>query len=135
MSDVRIGSGNYFNTGLVGISYVGVTETQGLPEQQELAPADHAQRPQLDQLLAMPNIESFLEESVRPELEDSDMLTPGKFHQVMESVRTFIGQSVEAMQGNDPEGAKILNRASRLLNEEGDLRALLQMYRTALQQG
>lgn len=135
MPDLRIGGGDFFARGLDGISHMSVTEARGLPDPHELAPADQAQRPQLDQLLALPNIESFLEDSLRPELDDPDLLTPTRFHEVQTAVQTQIEARAEALRASDPEGAKVLARAGRLLADELNLRELLQMYRSSLYQG
>jgi type III secretion protein X len=135
MSDFRIGSGPFFDRGIDKITFKGQEAMQGLPEQRELTPAEHAQRPQLEQLLHMPNLESFLEEAIRPEFDDPELLTPGRFKQAMDGALAAIRQAAEQQQAHDPDGAKVLNRAGRLLNEEVNLRDLLQMYRSVLLQG
>lgn len=135
MSDFRIGAGPFFERGIDSITFKAGDIAQGLPEQRELSPADQAQRPQLDQLLALPNLEDFLEEAIRPDLGDRDLLMPARFRQALEGAIATIRQSAENAQSSDPDAAKILNRASRLLNEEVGLRDLLQMYRSVLYQG
>ncbi len=135
MSDFRIGAGPFFERGIDSITFKGGEAAQGLPDQQELTPSDHVHRPQLDQLLALPNMASFLEDAIRPALEDRDLLMPGKFRQAMERAMVLIQQSAQELQQNDPEAAKMLNRAGRLLNDEVGLRDLLQMYRSVLYQG
>ncbi|HSV44214.1 MAG TPA: hypothetical protein VLJ58_00365 [Ramlibacter sp.] len=135
MSDFRIGSGPFFERGIDKITFKAGESLQGLPEQRELTPADHAQRPQLEQLLSMPNLETFLEEAIRPDFEDRDLLAPGKFRQAMDETMATIRQAAETMRNADPDGAKVLNRAGRLLGEEVNLRELLQMYRSVLYQG
>lgn len=135
MSDLRVGPGAYFDRGIDSITFKGGEALQGLPDQHELTPADHAQRPQLEALLAQANTDSFLEESIRPELEDRDLLLPGKFRQAMDGALGTLRNAVQEQQTQDPDTAKVLNRAVRLLNDEVGLRDLLQMYRSALYQG
>jgi type III secretion protein X len=53
----------------------------------------------------------------------------------MESTRSLLGHAAQERQSTDPDAAKALNRAVRLLNEEVALRDLLAMYRSVLYQG
>ena len=135
MSDFRIGSGPFFDRGIDKITFKGQEAQQGLPEQRELTPADHAQRPMLDQLLAANNLESLLEAAIRPDFDDRDLLMPGKFKQAMDSSLASLRQAAEERLAGDPGAARTLNRAARLLGEEVNLRDLLQMYRSVLLQG
>jgi type III secretion protein X len=136
MSDLRIGAGVFFERGIDKITFKSGELTQGLPDPRELTPTDNTQRPQLDSLLARPNTDSFLEESIRPNLEDRDLLMPTRFRQAMEgALETLRDAAQERQQAGNPESARELNRAVRLLTEEVGLRDLLQMYRSALYQG
>jgi type III secretion protein X len=135
MSDFRIGSGPFFERGIDKITFKGGEAAQGLPQQRDLSPADHAQRPMLDQLLAMPNLEDFLEELIRPDVGDREVLNPARFRDMMAEVLAALKAAAAQREGVDPDGAKVLNRATRLLTEEVNLRDLLQMYRSALLQG
>lgn len=135
MSDFRIGTGAFFERGIDSITFKGGEAAQGLPDQRELTPADHAERPQLDQLLAMPNLDDYLDQSIRPDLENRDLLLPTRFRQVMDGALATLEKEALGAQAGDPDTAKVLNRAVRLLNEENALRDLLQMYRSVLYQG
>lgn len=135
MSDVRIGSGNFFSQGLDGISHLAATETSSLPGQHDLAPAEQAKRPLLEELLALPNMESYLEEAIRPDLNDPDLLMPGNFQKTHDAVMKCLEQAVEERRSVDPEGAKVLNRASRVLGDDKALRELVHDYCAALHQG
>lgn len=139
MNDLRIGTGAFFDRGIDSITFkAGDTATGALSlaSQKDLPPSDQISRPQLEQLLAMPNLESFLEDAIRPELADRELLMPGKFRQTMESTLNHLQQAGTEHQGSgDAEGAKVIHRASRLLTEEAGLRELVQMYRSALYQG
>jgi type III secretion protein X len=135
MNNIRIGIGPFFEHGIEGISYEGHGEVQGLPDQQQLTPADHAQRSQLETLLAPSNTDSFLAEKIRPELQDRDLLLPGRFRQAMDGALGKLGKTAQEQQAQDPDTAKLLNRAARVVQEEVSLRDLVQMYITALRQG
>lgn len=135
MSDLRIGAGVYFERGIDSITFKSAELAQGLPDPRELTPTDNTQRPQLESLLSQPSTDSFLEESIRPALDDRDLLLPVKFRQAMDSALGTLREEAQARQADNPESARQLNRAVRLLNEEVGLRDLLQMYRSALYQG
>lgn len=135
MSDFRIGSGPFFDRGIDNIVFKGGEAMQGLPLQHELTPAEHAGRPQLEQLLALPNTDTFLEDSIRPELDNRDLLLPTHFRRALDGARGAMAQAAQDRQDSDPAGAKVLNRAVRLLGDEAGLHDLIAMYRSVLYQG
>lgn len=135
MNDLRIGTGAFFDRGIDSITFKAGENPLSLASQKDLPPSDQMTRPQLEQLLAMPNLESFLEEAIRPDVMDRELLMPGRFNQTLNSTLGNLQKSSSDMQGSDAEGAKIINRASRLLTEEAGLRELVQMYRSVLYQG
>lgn len=134
MSDMKIGVNDFFERGLDNITYANTTEVTNLPPQSELAPAEMRSQ-MLAQLLSLPNIASFLEEAIRPDIEDREQLVPGRFRQALTATLSALNESAEALQESDPEGAKLLNRAIRVLREDASLRELVQMYRSAVHQG
>lgn len=136
MNDLRIGSGAYFDRGIDSITFKAGENALSLASQKDLPPSDQISRPQLERLLEMPNLETFLEEAIRPELSDRELLMPGKFRQTLQSTLGNLQKtSTELQNSGDSEGAKVINRASRLLTEEAGLRELVQMYRSTLYQG
>ncbi|WP_263768601.1 hypothetical protein [Propionivibrio soli] len=135
MSDVRIGSGNFFSQGIDSISHVAASQIGGLPEQQELTPAEQTQRPLLDTLLALPNMESFLADSIRPELDSGELLLPANFQRAHDSTLRALQDAADKVRESDPDALKLFNRAARLLGDEKALRDLLNDYRTALHKG
>jgi type III secretion protein X len=135
MSDMRIGSAAFFDKGIDSVTYKSGELAQPMPDQQLLTPAERAERPQLETLLAQPNTDSFLDDSICPQLDDRELLLPGKFRQVLESTLSTLTQAAQNHQSANADSTKALNRAVRLLNEEVGLRDLLQMYRSALYQG
>ena len=66
------------------------------------------------------------------------MLTPTRFREELGHAQSHLRDSADALlqQGSDQaDAARSLNRAARLLQEESQLRELLQTYRSALFQG
>ena len=133
MSDMRI-NGLAFDRGIDSISYAGrETGGQQLPERHELTPPADGVRAQLAQLLDKPNTARYLDESLRPALNNRDLLMPGKFQQALQSALDGLAAAAEQHQNED--AARSLNRALRLLKDEAGLRDLVAMYRSALYQG
>lgn len=130
MADLRY-NGLSFDRGIEQIVHTQDVSVTTLPDHQDLTPAELNSRPQLEQLLAMPNLADYLENHLRPELLNKDILSPTRFRQALDSALKMLRDAAE----QDPSSAKQLNRAARLLGEEADLRDLLQMYRSALYQG
>ncbi|WP_063581924.1 hypothetical protein [Achromobacter ruhlandii] len=135
MSDMRI-SGFAFDRGLDGISYAGrEAADQHLPERQELTPPADGVKAQLAQLLDTPNTDRYLDNQLRPTLANRDLLLPGKFAQALQATLDGLSAAAEQSQDRNPEDARALNRAVRLLKDEAGLRDLVAMYRSALYQG
>lgn len=135
MSDMRI-SGFAFDRGLAGISYAGREAAgQHLPERQELTPPADGVKAQLAQLLDTPNTDRYLDNQLRPTLANRDLLLPGKFAQALQATLDGLSAAAEQSQDRNPEDARALNRAVRLLKDEAGLRDLVAMYRSALYQG
>ena len=135
MPDFPIGSGPFFDRGIDSITHKGLDAALGMPGQQELAPAEQGQRPQLEQLLSVSNLESFIEDSIRPVIPDRELLMPHKFRRALDGAQESIRKRAQELEPVDPQAVKVLNRASRVLAEEVSLRDLLQMYRSVLYQG
>ena len=135
MPDFRIGSGPFFDRGIDRITFKSGETLQGLPPQRELTPADHAERPRLERLLALPQLDAFLDEAVRPELADRELLLPTRFRKALDGARGALAQAAQARQESDPAAARTLNRAVRLLGDEAGLHDLIAMYRSVLYQG
>lgn len=135
MPEVRIGSGNFFSQGLDGVTHLASFQTNALPEQHELAPAEQTQRPQVNDLLTQPTMESRLEEAIRPSIGNPNLLLPTNFQKVRESLMNTLAQAAEAIRGKNQNSAKAINSALRLLTDENDLRQLLHEYRTSLHRG
>lgn len=129
MPDLRLDSPLTFDRGIDRVVHERGPES--LPPGLDIAPSEMPQPAELDRLLAMPNLDDYLREALHPHLENKDLLQPGRFRQVLETARDALRAAAE----NEPDQARALNRAARLLSEEADLRDLLQMYRSMLLQG
>lgn len=132
MSNLGVNRLMNFDHGIDDIVYAGKEQNaEGLPDRRNLLPSDDNMRAQLSQLLEKPNTERFLEESLRPEIKDRDLLMPGQFANALRETLKSLTQAAETAGGD----ARTLNRAVRLLKEETNLRELVAMYRSALYQG
>lgn len=140
MPEVR-GHSFSFDRGIDSITHATKAQASAIgsmPERAEAPPADLSSRPQLDQLLHQPSMNDQLQERLRPQLEHRDLLTPTRFREELGHAQSHLRDSADALlqQGPDQaDAARSLNRAARLLQEESQLRELLQTYRSALFQG
>ena len=130
MPDLRLDSPLTFDRGIDRVVHQQEQFT-GLPQGVNIAPSDMPQPAELDRLLAMPNLDDYLQGLFQPQLDDKELMQPGQFRAALDDAREMLRQAAE----NDPEDARTLNRAARLLNDEADLRDLLQRYRSMLRQG
>lgn len=133
MSDLNLNRLMSFDRGIDTIVYARQSETgaQGLPDRRNLTPSDDPVRTQLTQLLEKPNTGHFLEDALRPEIGNRDLLMPPRFHAVLQDVQ----KSLAALAGQGGDDSRVLNRAARLLKEELQLRDLVAMNRSVLYQG
>ncbi len=107
------------------------TETQGLPERRNLTPSGDPVRTQLTQLLEQPNIGHILEEALRPEVDNRDLLLPSAFRTALQQVQ----KDLTALAHQGKGDGRILDQAIRVLNDETRLRDLVAMNRSLLYQG
>lgn len=134
MSEIRIGDSGFFDHGLDEISEAPLGVRPGLPTHGQLSPAEARAAP-LSQLLAPSDIESFLNSVVRPDIPDRDTLTPSRFQQALSTTLDTLVQISDTLHASDPDGAKTVRQAIRVLREDVGLRELVQMYRSAVHQG
>ena len=122
-----------FDHGIDTIVYARKDEqsTQGLPERRNLTPADDPMRAQLSQLLEKPNTDRFLEDALRPDIRNRDLLMPSEFAEALREALKSLAGLADGGGGDN----RVLNRAVRLLKEETNLRDLVAMYRSTLYQG
>lgn len=123
-------------------SIVFASEDQGsmtLPERAASTPAESAARPQLSLLLDKPSLGDWMAEAVRPRVLNRELLMPHRFQQALQDAHGLLKEAAAqraTQTGDQPEASlRVLNRATRLLAEEVNLRSLATMYRSALYQG
>lgn len=120
-----------FDRGITQIVHTRDQDLPAMPPFRQLDPSDVGVQPQLEQLLAARSLDSVVDESIRPQVQDRALLHPVAFRAAVEGGR----EALQAAAERDPAQAKALNRAARVLGEEIALRDLLQMYRNVLFQG
>ncbi len=140
MAENYLGSHLAFDRGIDLVTYVRRVDVENLPQRQEGAPSELGGRPQLEALLDQPSLDQFLEDSLRPQLENRELMVPSRFQSVLESLHTALSASLEEESGDkgeslQAEDKRVLQRAVRLLKSEQDLRNLVHMYRSVLYQG
>ena len=131
MPDLRV-NGLTFERGIEDIAYARKETGSGhLPERQNLPPSSEGVTAQLAKLLDKPGVGTFLQDALRPEIGNRELLTPVGFSRSLADALASLTAAAE--QGG--ADSRALNRAVRLLKEETGLRELVAMYRSALYQG
>jgi hypothetical protein len=103
-----------------------------LPDAAHLPPSDSAAKPELEKLLALPNLEDYVAQDLMPEVRDRSMLTPQGFGRALgAAIATLRGAASSAAGAARPR----LARAAGALQQESELRELADHYRNALLQG
>lgn len=105
--------------------------TGPLPDFSNVVPAEIPTHSELDRLLALPNIDEFIDNALRPHIDSGEILSPVRFRDVLSTTLAGLRAAAE----KKPRAARLLGRAARLLADEASLRDLLQMYRSAVVQG
>lgn len=132
---IKVDHGPFFERGIESITYKHAQETEGLPDLFDLAPPETGRRQQLDELLALPTLDSLIDHALHPTIPDRDLLRPQKFALVLRHLHDDFRRRAAELQPSDPDGARAIQRAARLMTDEVGLRELLHNYRNALFQG
>ncbi|MGV3655207.1 MAG: hypothetical protein ACO1N5_13430 [Noviherbaspirillum sp.] len=103
-------------------------ERPELPESAPLRPAEVEARPELERLLALPDIEDFIIGELAPQLTDAAILSPARFREALADALAGLRAAAEAR----PRAARALGSAAGLLADEVRMRELLHMYQSAL---
>lgn len=104
-----------------------------LPDATHLPPAEQLNRPEIDRVLHQPNLQDFLANQLKPEIPDRQLLTPQRFERTLRQAAQSMRELSSTDNGRAP--APVVAKAARALNEEANLRELLNMYRSTLFQG
>ncbi|MEG1681405.1 MAG: hypothetical protein RR326_15015 [Stenotrophomonas sp.] len=142
MTKIAPGSqGLTFDRGIESITYARDQADMSMPERSQSAPPEGGVRAQLAMLLERQTLDDSISAAIRPNLPDRDLLVPVKFREALDGALHRLKEAAASQTSsatNNEEGGeklRLLNRATRLLSEESDLRDLVQMYRSALYQG
>lgn len=131
-----------FDRGIESITFARDQGDLSMPERMQSAPPELTSRPQLSMLLDRPSLDDGIANAIRPPLVDRDLLVPGKFREALDGAVQRLKDAAARQApadantaGSGDDALRVLNRATRLLNEEVNLRDLVQMYRSSLYQG
>lgn len=135
MTDMHIGQGAFFARGIESIVTGEPKVAPHLPETRRLLPLEDPGRSMLEQLLAAPTYDAFLDDLIRPIVDDLSQLSPRGFTEGLNAARSSLARAAERIDDARSPDARALARAQRLLDEHLELRALAQMYANALVAG
>jgi len=132
MTDIKKSIDDYFDRGIDRI----IERRQEAPLApvglQRLTPADPGSQSALQRLLNASCFDDDLHEALRPVYSDRGLLLPRPFADGLASANAHLLAQNERLQGSGSRQSVALDRASRLLAQELELRALAQMYFSAL---
>jgi hypothetical protein len=138
MSEARIGSVPFFHRGIDRVldapSSPAAPLLPDLPDGFDLAPSAQEQPNAVFELFACNNLESLLDAWVRPAIVRRELLEPQGFRAAIAGAAEAMARAAGIRRYANPRVGKLLDRAGRVLEEEEELRELLQMFRTALLQ-
>jgi type III secretion system YscX family protein len=117
-----------FDTGIERIIQSGERVDQPLPERNALTPTGEPVRVRLDEMLNAPALNELLRGSVRPQIADKTVLAPGRY-------QTLLDEAQAELRHRAGGESNALANAAALLEEEQQLRDLLNTLRNLLVQG
>ena len=97
MSNVSLGH-LAFDRGIDSITYARQEGLQALPEREEAPPPDLGARPQVETLLSLLTLDDALESAIRPQLENRDLMVPGRFRQALDDALARLTEAAEQTQ-------------------------------------
>jgi hypothetical protein len=149
MSDLSLVRLN-LNTGLDGISYTRGNNNPSLPRDRDLQPSGVGRRPLLETLLEMPNLDSFLHDTLMPGLDHPQLLNRIQFERTLDGLHAGLYAVINKLgpvdttsddHGTDGEAdstaidQRDLHQAGEALTRERTLRGEVWNYLNALHQG
>ena len=117
-----------FDTGIERIIQSGERADQPLPERNALTPTGEPVRVRLDEMLNAPALNELLRGSVRPQIADKTALAPGRY-------QTLLDEAQAELRHRAGGENSVLANAATLLEQEQQLRDLLNTLRNLLVQG
>ncbi len=134
MADIRLGQTPFFDRGIEAITAQRLGGSQTLPEMRKLLPPEN-KLPHLDRLLAQPTLASYIDRAIAPRIDDRSLLMPHVFGATLRSALQELRKQIERQGDPRSRRSRVLTRARRVLDEEQELRELVQMYVSTLYQG
>lgn len=121
-----------FNQGIIPMEDDLRIASKDLPQQAKISPANLAYLAQVDELLVADGAQALLRNWVRPQLDKMELLEPGVFSDVINASLQTIRQN---LKGAPPEDVQRLKSASRILEDQVQLRDYSLMMTMALYEG
>ena len=121
-----------FNQGIIPMEDDLRIASKDLPQQAKISPANLAYLAQVDELLVADGAQALLRNWVRPQLDKMELLEPGVFSDVLNASLQTIRQN---LKGAPPEDVQRLKSASRILEDQVQLRDYSLMMTMALYEG
>ena len=121
-----------FNQGIIPMEDDLRVASKELPQQAKISPANLAYLAQVDELLVADGAQALLRNWVRPQLDKMELLEPGVFSDVLNASLQTIRQN---LKGAPPEDVQRLKSASRILEDQVQLRDYSLMMTMALYEG
>ena len=116
-----------FDTGLAGILQQTGPEEAQLPNNSKALPGETSYEHRLNDVLYPPSMEQSLLESLRPDVNERDVLSPHKYETLVDLTQQ--GLSEAGLSLDSAEAQDQIRDTAQLLEEEKDLRGLLNTYR------
>jgi hypothetical protein len=122
-----------FRRGIDLVSRHQPEEEPRLPDSDALVPGDSAVTQKLDRVLFEPSAGELALERLRPAVSDRALLGSGRYSRLAEEAESALRDRLE-LKPDDPDSPKF-ERLARLLEDERDLRSLLDQHRNVLHKG
>jgi hypothetical protein len=97
----------------------------------DVAPPSSFDKPRLEQLYALPNLDDYLARELAPLVDDPGVLSPNRFNNALRAAIEVLGEDAQ----HDSRKARILRGALRTFKAQEELNELLEMFRRALLKG
>lgn len=129
MVDATRGSILNFDAGIARVIWDTPAGPSALPDRRQLPPSELAATQQLDRLLQADNVGTALSQALRPAVGSPDVLRPDVFETTLKAARNALQALGAEATG---EARQALDGLAKVLDEQADLRAVLDYYRDML---
>jgi len=119
--------------GIEEVMWEGAISDGGLPETASFIPSEISPEHLLDEILYARSHDEHIIASLAPRLLDREITAPSRYHDIGESARRGLCAIMEST--GSPEKKEILQKAVELLDEQKNLKSMLDSYRMLLMHG